>query len=115
MNSEQAPETQVNARKREQTQTNANKREQTQKQKITPLFTHPLSRQPKVVVKESNSSARSQSVGSLPSGVLWTPQEPRRALAETPPESSENPSESQISSESLADGCAPSDVDPPEL
>ena len=41
--------------------------------------------------------------------------EPRRTLEETIAEASKNPSEGQISSESLAEGCAPSDGDPPEL
>ena len=43
-------------------------------------------------------------VGSLPSE---GPAEPHRTLEETPADRSKNPSERQISSESLADDCAP--------
>ena len=67
--------------------------------------------------KGSISFRRVTSTGSLPSEnpvkPLQNPGEPRRALEGTPvAEASENPSERQISSEGLAEGCLPSDGDP---
>ena len=46
---------------------------------------------------------------------LQNPREPRRTLGETPAEASKNPSQRKMSSESLAEGSALSDRDPPEL
>ena len=70
-----------------------------------------------VVIRESNSSRGSQAQGHYPRKTSEnpadphrTPQRPRRAPRRDPAEPSERPPQSplrQISSESLAEGCAP--------